>query len=297
MKYFSVLEPASQKFVEAYVRKSGLDEKYLHKTHPQEDYFCISKKYPIFVVADGVTLIQYPIDNKDYPNPSPAGDVARIFCEKALEEAEARYEKFNESDIKEIFRAGNEAAGKYNAEHGRTKETVDYWDTDFYAATAAFVAVKENQIYWGSICDSYVMHFDKEGKLLFKSPECNSFIEAESPNFTGDPNSRKEKTIYTWKNKRNGVNGNGERTGYGVITGESEALLYLASGSFEADKGDLVSVLTDGFEEYMNLPEFISLFKKWPENLEQQIKKFSIEEIDKDPYKFGHERTLIMIKS
>lgn len=296
MKYVSLLETPSEKFIELEVRKMGLDpEKFRNTAHPQEDFLCVSGKYPIFIVADGVALIQFLIEKKEYPNPSPAGDVARIFCEEALKAAEARYESFGESDIKEVFRVGNNAVGEYNRRHGRTKDTVDYWHTDFYAATAALVVMKENQVYWGSICDSYVMHFDAKGTLGFRSPDCNTMVQAEAPKFAGDSSDEKARAQYAWRVKRNGVNEKGERVGYGVVTGEPEALLYLASGSFSVQEGDLISVLTDGFEEYMKLPEFVSLFTKWTDDLEFQVKKFTTTKIDEDPEKFGHERTLVAV--
>lgn len=277
-------------------RKRGNNpEETTNKPHSPEDFFCVSENLPIFVVADGVTLIQFFIDNKEYPNPSPAGDVARIFCQEALKAAEDRYEFFKELDIKEVFRIGNEAVGEYNRKHGRTKETIDYWDTDFYAATAALVVIKENKAYWGSICDSYVMCFDSGGMLRFQSPDRQAMAQADLPETKGDLNDEKAQVQYKWRTERNGVNEKGERVGYGVITGEPEALFYLASGNFPMQKGDLVAVLTDGFEEYMRLPEFISIFAKWPDDIELQVEKFAAAKIEENPEKFGHERTLVMV--
>lgn len=242
-------------------------------------------------------MIQYILDKKDYPNPSPAGDVARIFCEESIKVAEEKYNSFQESDIIEIFKAANKTVGKYNKEHGRTKETVDYWDTDFYAATAAFVVIKEDKVYWGSICDSYITHFDKNGLLKFSSPKCNELRQAEAPKFTGDISDQKAKAVYAWSTNRNGTNEKGERIGYGVVTGEPEALKYLSVGSFSIVREDLVAILTDGFEDYMRLPEFISLFTSWPIDLESQIKNFTYTKAKEGPETFGHERSLIVIRN
>ena len=298
MKYFSILEAPSEKFIEFAIKKMGRKmEDFSQSGHVQEDFLLKSEKYPIFVVADGVTLIQYILDKKDYPNPSPAGDVARIFCEEFIKIAEEKYNSFQESDIGKIFETVNEAVGKYNSEHGRTKETVDYWDNDFYAATAAFVIIKEDKVYWGSICDSYVTHFDKNGLLKFCSPKCNELKQAEAPKFTSDTSDQKAKAMYAWNTNRNGINKNGERIGYGVVTGEPEALEYLSVGSFSIKQGDLVAILTDGFEDYIKLPEFISLFTSWPTDLESQIKNFTYKKAEEDPETFGHERSLIVIKS
>lgn len=296
MKTFGLLELATRDFLETAIRKFGGDpDKFRHLSHPQEDYFLISKKYPILVVADGVTLIQNIIDNTgQYPNPSPAGEAARLFCEAALREAEDRYEAFKEQDIRAVFEAGNRAVGDYNQAAGRTKETVDYWTNDFYAITAALGVVKDGQVFWGSICDSYVAHFSKTGELLFRSPDCRALAQTPAPKFSGNPNDLKSRTEYVWRVFRNRLNKKGERVGYGVITGEPTALNYLSSGSLLLGAGELIMILTDGFEHYLELPEFIALFKNWPADLEDQIKKFTAGKAQENPDKFGHERTLLV---
>lgn len=296
MKTFSITELASEEFIKSVFRKYGWNlEKLKGKVHPHEDFFLISEKYPIFAVADGVTLIQFLAEKKEYPIPSPAGDVARIFCEELVKSAEARYKSFKDSDIKEIFRKANAAVGEYNREHGRAKETVDYWNTDFYAATAAFAVIKNDIVYWGSICDSYIMRFSSDGAIIFQSPDCNAKAEAEPPRFTGDVNDRKEKAQYIWSIKRNGIDENGKLVGYGVATGEETANRYLNFGSFRVLKGDLILVLTDGFENYVQLPEFISLFTKWPDDIKLRFVEFTAAKTKENPDKFGHERSLIVV--
>lgn len=298
MKQFSILEAPSEKFIKLVVEKMGRKLEELESiAHSQEDFLLKSEKYPIFVVADGVTLIQYVLNKNKYPNPSPAGEIARIFCEEFIRHAEDRYDSFKESDLKDIFKVANDAVGKYNAEHGRTKETVDYWDNDFYAITASFVVIKDNMAYWGSICDSYVMHFGSDGSLKFSSPKCNDLKQAESPKFTGDLSDKVAKIKYTWSTIRNGMNDKGERIGYGVVTGEPEALSYVSSGSFSIQEGDTVALLTDGFEDYMKLPEFISLLTGWSPNLESEIKEFTNQKAEEDPEIFGHERSLIVVSN
>lgn len=246
MKYFSILESPPEEFAKIAIREIGGDpEKFKTQSYPQEDFYAISEKYPIFAVADGVTLIQYIKDNKEYPNPSPAGDVARIFCEEIVKAAESRYESFEESDIKEIFRIANNAVGEYNRERG-----------NLYSATAALVIIKNNKAYWCSICDSYVMHFDKNGNVKFKSPECHPYV---------------------------------------VINGEEKTNELLNHGNFEVKEGDLVALFTDGFENYFKIPEFISLFQKWLIDLEFQLKQFTAQKSKENPSQFGRERTLIVI--
>ena len=95
MNYFAITEPPSKKFVRLTLEKMGWGpedfKKFSHHKHSGEDFLSISKKYPIFAVGDGVTLIQYLLEKKEYPNPSPAGEVAKIFCDSVIREAECRY--------------------------------------------------------------------------------------------------------------------------------------------------------------------------------------------------------------
>ena len=300
MKYFSISEAPSESFVRLALRNYGWREedflKFSHATHPQEDYCLISRKYPIFVVADGVTLIQYIIEKKKYPNPSPAGEIARVFCEAVIKEAEKRYENFSQTDMREVFREGNKVAALYNNNHGRMRDTLDYWDNDLHAATGAIVVVKDNRVFWASICDSYVAHFDESNNLKFKSPKCDSFSEAPAPQFTGDSNNRIEKIKYTWRVRRNGIDEQGKRVGYGVITGEANAESYLAQGDFEIKEGEKLCLVTDGFEDYLEEPEFKELLSAWTEDIESKLKNLSLRKAEENGDKFGRERTLIACK-
>ena len=126
------------------------------------------------------------------------------------------------------------------------------------------------------------------------SPKCDSLAQNVPEKFNGDVSDQKEKAKYSWKFRRNGVNERGERVGYGVITGEKEAEKYLSTGSFSVEEGDEVFILTDGFEDYFKLPEFISLFEDGSD-LENKIKNFTKNKSEEDPWVYGHERSLISI--
>jgi hypothetical protein len=293
MRYYSLLEPPTQKFINFISEKKNWK---LHGDgHPQEDFLIVSDKYPIYIVADGVTLIQFLIEGKEYPSPSPAGEVARIFCAHALKAAEDLYETFEEENIKDVFKKGNDAVREYNLSQGRTSETTDFWHNDLYAATAAFSLIKEGKVYWGTICDSYIITSSEGGEINFRSPDCDDLTEDKLPIFAGG-DSQRSKAEYSWKFRRNRINDQGKRVGYGVVTGEPEALEYLSSGSFEIGAGDLLLVLTDGFEEYTKLPEFISLLKNNDQELISSLKAFTTKKAEEDPDKYGHERSLIAVK-
>ena len=106
-------------------------------------------------------------NNTEYPNPSPAGDVARIFCEAIVKDVKRKYETFGEGDTANVFKYANNEAYKYNEKVGRTDVSGN--PTGYYAATGSFAVIKDTKAYWSSICDSFIAHFDREMNLKFMS--------------------------------------------------------------------------------------------------------------------------------
>ena len=296
MRTFTIWEPISKDLLRslAALNNFGLEVNGLGDGRwPREDYHAVSPVYPIFAVADGVTLETGP-DGK-YPNPSGAGEVARIFCNEVVKSAESLYQNFTADDLKKIFEVANQAVGKYNTAQGRTKNKLNFWDVDLFAATGAFAVVKEGTVYWASMCDSFAAHFDSSGNLKLKSPECWSLPRREKlPSGWADIALDERKKIIR-RVYRNGLGEAGELTGYGVITGEKAVVKYLNTGSFTPAEGELVMLLTDGFEYYLELPVFVDLCKRWTGDLEVQVRRFTAEKALDDPRNFGLERTLVSI--
>jgi len=258
MKYFSMLEQPTKEATRVFAEKRNLTE-YLPKTyqHPQEDYLITSNSPPIFVVSDGVTLDFKKIieRNAKYPNPSPAGEVAKIFCEAVIKNAAERYDKLVASQIVEIFKDANKEVKKYNERVGKSDISGNI--TGFYAATGSFVIIKNNKAYWASICDAFVAHFGKEMNVKFMS--------------------------------------SGDCSPYAVINGEEKMTEYLEKGAFDLVSGDRIFVFTDGFEPYAKNYAFLKIFKNWDDDLKKRIVEFSKSMNLKDPEKYGHERSLIAI--
>lgn len=258
MKYFSIIKPTSEKLVQEFAEKRNLVE-YVKKnySYPQEDYLIASDTPPVFVVSDGVTLnfAKLVEDNLPYPNPSPAGEVSKIFCETVIKSAKEKYDKFSEADIKDVFKEANNEVAEYNKRIG--KSDISGNKTGFYSATGSFVVVHDNKAYWASICDSFVAHFDKDMNVKFMST--------------------------------------GVCTPYAVINGEEQMVDYLESGVFDLEKGDSIFVFTDGFEQYVKNSDFQKLFLELDENVQEHISKFSEKMTPEDPEKYGHERSLIAI--
>lgn len=70
---------------------------------------------------------------------------------------------------------------------------------------------------------------------------------------------------------------------------------YTESGVLNLVEGDCLCVFTDGFEDYINNPVFLDLFKDHGADIKELIKEFSKRMNLKDPEKYGHERSLIVI--
>lgn len=258
MQYFSIIKQPTKEAIRAFAEERNIIE-HLPESYqpPQEDYLAVSYSPPIFVVSDGVTLNYRKLieDRKEYPNPSPAGEVAKIFCEAVIKSVQSKYDAFSAEKTEDVFKEANSAVGEYNNKIGKSDISGNI--TDFYSATGAFVVIKDTKAYWASICDSFVAHFDKEMNIKYIS--------------------------------------SGVCTPYAVINGEEKMAEHLEKGIFDIESGDRFFVFTDGFEHYVKNPEFQNLFKNWNDALKERIVEFSKEMNLKDPEKYGHERSLIAI--
>lgn len=263
--------------------------------HPNEDFMRADSRRQIFVVADGVTLEFNP--DGTYPLPSGAARAARAFSLAALTEAKREYKHFNTKQLHAMFRAGNQAVNRLNLSSARTHENINYWDHDLFATTAAFLVLKETRAHWASLCDSFVAHYDQNGTLLFRSPECWPSTP-ERRCFPSDWESRpdEERKKEIRRVYRNGLGPNGELIGYGVATGEEAAENYLNTGSFPVTEGDLVFLYTDGFEHYFDLPDFLDLFRRSPHAIKKELSQFSDEKAQENGALYAHDRTLIALK-
>lgn len=270
MKVFSLLKPDSSIIV-----------------HPQEDYLLISKKYPIFIVADGVSLKFN--EGVKYPEESGAAKVAEIFCSSVISEAEKAYDMWEKKDIRDIFNIANKKVLEYNNAQGRTKDTINYWDFDLFCATTSFLLIKDSKAYWWSLCDSGVIIF-RNGANIFKSPD--GWMNFPKDWF--EVKFDRKKISGRHKNFRNVIS-DSKLAGYGVVNGEENAVAYLNYGVLDIKNDDVIFLYTDGFESYFSLEEFNSLFKLWPEDMREKLEKLISEKSKIDYKKYGAEKTIVVI--
>jgi hypothetical protein len=256
MKYISILKPLSKEAIQLFRRK-GIFTNHLVQNYryPQEDFLIANT--PVFVVSDGVTLNIEKISkrNIEYPNPSPAGDISRIFCENVFNYVKENYNLLDKENPIDIFKYANKEVYKYNKKKG--KSNISGNTTGYYSATGSFVIIKDNKGYWASICDSFVAHFNKEMNLKFMS--------------------------------------SGLCKPYAVINGEQRMVEYLERGVLDLKRNDRIFVFTDGFKYYMRNPVFLKLFKDWNKNLKKNIIGFSEKMKLINAEKYGHEYSVIAI--
>jgi hypothetical protein len=258
VKYISIIEQASKEAVKIFAEKRNLAEYFGDSyEHPQEDYLLTQENPPTFVVSDGVTLNFRKLieSGKKYPNPSPAGEVSKIFCESVIKSVSTKYENFDHRQLDEVFKEANKEVKKHNDAVGKSDILGN--PTEFYSATGSFIVFKNGKSYWASICDAFVAHFDKEMNLKFFS--------------------------------------SGRCSPYAVINGEEKMVDNLEKGVLDLEKDDRVFVLTDGFEHYMRNLYFLEIFKNWDDSIKSKIAEFSKKMNLKDPENYGHERSLIAV--
>jgi hypothetical protein len=258
MKSYSFFTPTSEELLELKIEQHELKNFFANLyTNPQEDNLLQSDSKPIFVVADGVTLDfkKLLLTGRPYPDPSPAGEISKIFCEGVISKANKLYDSFEEKHIAETFLSASQKVKVRNDEAGEV--IVSGNPTGKFAATGSFIVLKGNKVYWMSICDSYFAHFNKDMDLKYMtSGNC-------------DP--------------------------YAVINGDPGMVEHIESGAFDVEPGDKLFIFTDGFYHYIKNKDFLNLFHNFDDSLKQRVQTFSKTMINVDPEKYGHERSLIAV--
>ncbi len=251
------------------------DTKYA-KLHATEDAYAIDGS--TFCVADGIT--RDPLEFTDftgysweellqsYPNPSSAREAADVCAEEFIKSAS--------------LKSCNDRVAELNV--GRK---VDYLINDFAATVAAGGKIENDTLTWQSIGDCFIAVFDRSGQKKFVSPDgVAPWTNAEDSKH-GDWNKPERRKLVR-SHYRNNPD---EPASYGALTGEKAAEHFIMSGEAELGAGDRVICYSDGFAGVVEHPDFFEnlvdgrAFTKWTGDLAEQ-----------NYAKFGHERTLLIIK-
>jgi len=251
---------------------------------PNEDFYLVSKKLPIFVVADGVTRSHF--EDGRYAHYSGARKAAEIFCKSALSYLE---ERFNPEKIKEAFDFANQKIKELNIEAGIDKK-LNYIECDWLDTVGVAGVISEDKLHYGYVGDCGLIIFDKDNKKKFQtedmvSPAVKKFIESYK-NWKNLASNQKRLIIH--KELRN----NTDKKGYGTFSGENGVKNYYNIGSEKLEEGDLVVFYSDGFLEYIGDNHFIDILRKGDR---KELNKAMFWKVIKNPIKCGHDRTFIAI--
>lgn len=222
------------------------------KGRKNEDYFKLSRSYPICAVADGVTRDIEP--GQIYPDPSGAALAAKEFCERVVESLEQIYSAedagFKESTVRWAAGIANAKIRELNKKWGIV-EKLDYWVNDYFCTCGAVAALKEGILYYGYLGDCGLMVVDANGSVRFMSSNNVAPLEAERDSLPFK--SEKERKVW-WHQLRN------TPTGYGVFTGEATVFIHFKIGRLGLNPGDRVFLFSDGIALFLSETEFINLF-------------------------------------
>lgn len=126
-----------------------------------EDAFYVSTRFPVYAVADGVTLSL----KGELKTPRGSKPAAELFCKKSVGFLEQNFEMLSEKKIRSSYAHANKAVGELNK-----KNKIPL------SAVAALVAVKEGTIFGSRLTDCGFA-IVRRGKIFFKTPEYWSWLK------------------------------------------------------------------------------------------------------------------------
>lgn len=274
--------------------------------HPPEDVYLVSKKYPIGVVADGVTILDrnrggiYPIFPDGQSGPKKVSD---IFCQKAISYLEKQYPSIRPETILRAFQEGNEDVKRLNQKLFKIKSTDPNYGVDVFATIAAIACIIDNNLVYGFLTDCGMAVINRKAQLKLITPEIWPRIQKPS-----DKNLRTilKKGEGNYRRYRKYVRNNpqlvreGKFYSHGVINGQEGMIKYVEVGQMKLNQGDTVVLFTDGFRYYFQYQEFLIILAE--KELNQLRKKldflgFDLLKKGKPTLKYGTERTLVLIRN
>ena len=215
--------------------------------HPYEDAYAVNERNSVAAVADGVTLRVRMEYTGEYPEQSGSRELARVFCESLTEDRQ-QY-----SDIRSLFSHANHACTEVNA--NRSKYSVLSHQRNLFAATCAAVQIGDDSLEYVRLGDCGIAVVGADGALRYNDNEYERYgpRAADICEYEEFFRTLLFRTVY-----RNAVDESGDLLGYGIVTGEPEAERYLIEGTIDLRHGDTVLVYSDGFEQEVTAPAFVS---------------------------------------
>lgn len=269
---------------------------------PNEDFFLvslISKEYPIFTIADGVTQSRF--DSGAYSFPAGARAAAEIFCYTVVDSLEGsiplakkvedgRIDEAIKMYIGKSFDGANKRIEMLNKNEGIT-DNLDFCVYDYFDTVGIVGFIKNHVLYYGYVGDCGLSVFDKNNNLRFQTEDgVKPAIESAKNIYKKkwQDFSKREKNIIMRKYFRNNLMG----IGYGSFTGEEGVSRYYKIDSLIPNQDDLVVLHSDGFTPYLGSKKIIEILRKGDKKV---LDEFSLKKAKENPEKFGCDRTLIAI--
>ena len=269
-----------------------LTEKYDKNFH-REDQFFANKE--VAVVADGITRDPVGIDFDKaaksfqeavmhYPRPSGAMLAAK--------EVTNTFQKNFKGNLKETMILANENIQKLNEKYILK---CDYLQNDYYGTVASAAFIKDHILYYSYICDCGIIVYDKNGKKIFQTEDELEKITRPFLNTIPYPWTDDRSRIITRRDYRNNLMmvHDGKCVSYGALTGEKSAESFIREGTFPLHDDDTVIVYSDGFFNFLDIPEFISLILHFDS---LTFEKFVNQKALENYSLYGKEKTLIILK-
>jgi len=274
---------------------------------PNEDFLLISEKYPIFALADGVTQSRF--EDGKYAYPAGARVAAQIFCQSVVEYLEKNFRP-TEKIIEKAFDFANERIWELNKNEGIIEKmdyvVYDYFDTVGVAGFLAnpvrnsinrgitkYLASKisngaNNTLFYGYVGDCGLAVFAQNNKLKFQTKDrvepAVKKAKGEYKNWRELSQNERTKIMHQYfRNQPLGF-------GYGSFTGEPGVKKYYQINSLVLNPGELIVFYSDGFVEYLKLPEFIEILRREDK---KALDDFTFNKAKENYGKFGTDRTLI----
>lgn len=255
---------------------------------PNEDFYLISEKLPIFVIADRVTRSHFKTG--EYTFPAGAQTAAKIFCYTVLEFLEENFENKNFQDLTEnAFNLANQKIKEFNIAEGIDKR-LNYLEYDWFDCVSIAGFIIKNNLYYGYVGDCGLIIFDKDNKLKFQTKDevlpAIKRIKKIYKNWENLPKEQRKLVIQ--RDFRNRPDGKG----FGSFTGEEGVKKYYKIGSKNLKEKDLIIFYSDGFLNYLKFPAFIEILRKHDK---KSLDEFTIQKAKGDYGKYGTDRTFIAI--
>lgn len=254
---------------------------------PNEDFFLLSKKYPIFALADGVTQSRF--EDGTYAYPAGARAAAQIFCHSFVEFVEENF-KADKKIISEAFDFANKRIRDLNKQEGMV-EKLDYVVYDYFDTVGVTGFLLKDKLFYSYVGDCGLAVFDKNNKRKFKTKDMvePAVKKAKSIYKNWAEMTQNERTKIMHRDFRNNPSGKG----YGSFSGEPGVKKYYKIDFFKPVFGDLIVFYSDGFVEYLKLPEFIEILRAGDK---KALDNFALNKAKEDNNRFGTDRTFISIK-